>query len=379
MPIKKVLVTGGAGFIGSFIVDALVERGYDVTIFDNLEPQVHNGGIPKYLNPQARFLSGDVRDYEALKGAVKGAEAIFHEAAMVGVGQSMFQVRKYVDVNSTGTANLLDILANEQHSVQKLIVASSMSLYGEGLYQTKDDRFVEAGERSEGDLTKKRWECYDPKTGEPLKSCPTPETKEPRSTSIYAITKKNQEEQVMVFGKAHQLPVVALRYFNTYGPRQSLNNPYTGVAAIFLNRLKCGQPMLIFEDGRQQRDFVSVHDIAQANILALEKKEADYEVFNVGSGQPISIAALADVIMKEYLGARASARAVPIDIVGKYRKGDIRHCYADITRIKTRLGFSPKVSMADGICELIVASEAESCEAKADFQIDYLAKRKLVI
>jgi dTDP-L-rhamnose 4-epimerase len=373
MAVKKILVTGGAGFIGSFIVDALLQRGYEVTVFDNLEPQVHNGGIPKYLNPNARFVSGDIRDYEALRGAIKGAEAIFHQAAMVGVGQSMFQVRKYVEINSVGTANVLDLLANEPHSVQKLIVASSMSLYGEGLYKTKDGRTVEAGERSEADLAKQRWECYDPKSGEPLIPCPTPETKEPRSSSIYAITKKNQEEQVIVFGKAHQLPVVALRYFNTYGPRQSLNNPYTGVAAIFLNRLKCGQPMLIFEDGEQQRDFVSVHDIAQANILALEKKEADYEVFNVGSGQPISISALADVIMKEY------GKQVPKDIVGKYRKGDIRHCYADITKIKTRLGFVPKVSMADGMRELIAASEAESCESKADFQLDYLAKRKLVI
>jgi dTDP-L-rhamnose 4-epimerase len=285
----------------------------------------------------------------------------------------MFQVRKYVDVNSTGTANILDILANEQHSVQKLIVASSMSLYGEGLYKTKDGHIVEASERLETDLANKRWECSDPKTGEPLKPCPTPETKEPRSSSIYAITKKNQEEQVMVFGKAHQLPVVALRYFNTYGPRQSLNNPYTGVAAIFLNRLKCGEPIIIFEDGEQQRDFVSVHDIAQANILALEKPEANYEVFNVGSGQPISISALADVIMKQY------GKQVPKDIVGKYRKGDIRHCYADITKIQKRLGFNPKISMADGIRELIEASEKESCEAKADFQLDYLTKRKLVI
>jgi dTDP-L-rhamnose 4-epimerase len=373
MPVKKVLVTGGAGFIGSFIVDALIERGYEVTTFDNLEPQVHNGGVPKYLNPNARFISGDMRDYEAVKAVVKGAEAVFHEAAMVGVGQSMFQVRRYVDVNSGGTGNLLDVLANESHSVQKVIIASSMSIYGEGLYQTKDSKVVEAGERSEADLAKKRWECHDPKTGEVLKPRPTPEEKEPRSSSIYAITKKNQEEQVMVFGKAHQLPVVALRYFNTYGPRQSLNNPYTGVAAIFLNRLKCGQPMLIFEDGEQQRDFVSVHDIAQANLLALEKKEADYEVFNVGSGQPISINALADVIMKQY------GKQVPKDVVGKYRKGDIRHCYADITKIRKRLGYEPKVSMADGMRELIAASEQEECEEKADFRMDYLTKRKLVV
>jgi dTDP-L-rhamnose 4-epimerase len=373
LPYNKILVTGGAGFIGSFIVDALLKRGYRVTIFDNLEPQVHNGKIPRYLNRDAEFICGDVRDYEALKKAVKGAEAIFHEAAMVGVGQSMFQVKKYVDVNSSGTANLLDVLANEPHSVKKILIASSMSIYGEGSYQTRDGRPVDFGERSEADLAARRWNCIDPKSGDALVPRPTPESKPLQSASIYAITKKNQEEQVMVFGRANQIPAVALRYFNTYGPRQSLNNPYTGVAAIFLNRIKLGQPLMIFEDGEQQRDFVSVHDIAQANLLALEKKEADYEVFNVGSGEPISIRALGELIMKE-CGAK-----VPIDVNGQYRKGDIRNCFADITKIRTKLGFKPAVAMSSGMRELIEASATEAVEAKDDFALDYLKRRKLVV
>jgi dTDP-L-rhamnose 4-epimerase len=373
LPFSKILVTGGAGFIGSFIVDALVRRGYQVRVFDNLEPQVHSGKTPPYLNPHAECIWGDIRDYEALKKAMAGMDAIFHEAAMVGVGQSMFAVRKYVEVNSTGTANLLDVLANTDHTVQKLIVASSMSIYGEGLYRNAGGQIIEAEERCEANLTCKRWECYDPKTGEPLTPYPTPETKTVHSASIYAITKKNQEEQVMVFGRAHRLPVVGLRYFNTYGPRQSLNNPYTGVAAIFLNRLKLGQPLLIFEDGQQQRDFVSVHDVAQANLLALEKPEADHHVFNVGSGNPISIKALGLAIMKE------AGKEVPLDINAKFRKGDIRHCYADISKIRQHLGFEPSISLQDGLRELIHASEKESCQENADFRMDYLAKRKLVV
>ncbi len=373
LPYKKILVTGGAGFIGSFLVDALIGRGYRVVIFDNLEPQVHNGRVPPYLNREAEFICGDVRDYDGLKKALKGVEAVFHEAAMVGVGQSMFQIKKYVDVNSSGTGNLLEVLANEPHSVRKLLVASSMSIYGEGTYQTRAGRPIEVGERSEADLAKRRWECYDPQTGEELVPCPTNETKPLRSASIYAITKKNQEEQVIVFGQAHKIPVVALRYFNTYGPRQSLNNPYTGVAAIFLNRIKCGQPLLIFEDGAQQRDFVSVRDIVQANLLALEKPEADYEVFNVGSGTPISIQALGDQIMA------CCGTTVPVEFPGKYRKGDIRHCYADIAKIRSRLGYEPKVSMQEGLRELIAAAANETCEEKADFRPDYLTKRNLVV
>jgi len=373
LPYSKVLVTGGAGFIGSFTIDSLIKRGYRVVAFDNFEPQVHTGRLPRYLNPEAEFISGDVRDIEALKKAIKGVDAVIHLAAMVGVGQSMFQVKRYVDVNSGGTANLLDVLANNPHTVKKIVVASSMSIYGEGRYQTKDGRNVEASERTEADLANRRWDLHDHKTGEPLIPKPTDEEKPLRCASIYAITKKNQEEQVLVFGRAHGIPSVALRYFNTYGPRQSLNNPYTGVAAIFLNGIKTGKGLLIFEDGNQQRDFVSVHDIVQANVLALEKREADHDVFNVGSGTPISIKALGEAVIKAY------GKTVPVEVTGKYRKGDIRHCYADITKIRTKLGYEPKVKMADGLKELIEASHAEECETKADFRMGYLEERKLLV
>jgi dTDP-L-rhamnose 4-epimerase len=370
---NKILVTGGAGFIGSFLVDALIARGHRVVVFDNLEPQVHNGHIPRYLNPEAEFVCGDMRDYDAVKKVIKDVEVVFHEAAMVGVGQSMFQVKKYVDVNSGGTANLLDVLANEPHKVRKLMVASSMSIYGEGLYQGENGQTVDFAERLDADLAAKRWNCFDPGSGAELKPSATPETKPLSCASIYAIAKKNQEEQVMVFGKAHRIPVVALRYFNTYGPRQSLNNPYTGVAAIFLNRIKCHQPLMIFEDGQQQRDFVSVHDVVQANLLALESPQADYECFNVGSGKPITIKELGELLMKE------CGVSVPLELLGKYRKGDIRNCYADITKIQKRLGYQPGVSMSDGLRELIKTSANEICDEKADFRIDYLSKRKLII
>lgn len=373
LPYQRILVTGGAGFIGSFLVDALVRRGYRVTVFDNLEPQVHNGRIPAYLNPDAEFICGDIRDYDALRRAVKDMDVIFHKAAMVGVGQSMFQVKKYMDVNVGGTANLLDVLANENHKVRKIIVASSMSIYGEGIYQTNAGTPVDFAEREESDLLQKRWECRDPRSGEELQPRHTPESKPLNCASIYAISKKNQEEQVLVFGRAHQIPAVALRYFNTYGPRQSLNNPYTGVAAIFMNRVKCDQPLVIFEDGLQQRDFVSVHDVVQANLLALEQSAADYEYFNVGSGCPISIKALGEMIMQE------CGKTVPLDITGKYRKGDIRNCYADITKISRTLGYVPRVSLTDGMRELIQSSADEVCQEKADFKIDYLTQRKLVV
>jgi dTDP-L-rhamnose 4-epimerase len=372
LPYAKVLVTGGAGFIGSFTVDALIKRGYRVVAFDNFEPQVHTGRLPRYLNPDAEFISGDVRDIESLKKALEGVDAVIHLAAMVGVGQSMFQVKRYVDVNSGGTANLLDALANNPHGVKKIVVASSMSIYGEGRYQTKDGRNVEANERTEADLASRRWDVHDTK-GQRLVPRPTDEEKPLRCASIYAITKKNQEEQVLVFGRAHGIPAVALRYFNTYGPRQSLNNPYTGVAAIFINRIKCGEPLFIFEDGNQQRDFVSVHDIVQANLLAVEKREADHDVFNVGSGSPISIKALGEAVIKAY------GKMVPVEVSGKYRKGDIRNCFADITKIRTKLGYEPRVVLADGLQELIKASHDEACEKKADFGMGYLEERKLVV
>jgi dTDP-L-rhamnose 4-epimerase len=254
----KLLITGGAGFIGSHLVDALIDRGHEVAIYDNFEPQVHKTE-PEYLNKNAELIRADVRDKETLKNAIMDTEIIFYQAAMVGVGQSMYQVEKYVDVNTFATAKLLDILANEEHSVKKLIVASSMSIYGEGAYQCGDCGIVYPALRSE----ERRWEMTCPNCGKEVVPMPTGESKPLQPTSIYAVTKKDQEEMCLAIGRSYGIPTVALRYFNVYGPRQSLNNPYTGVCAIFSSRIKNKNPPLIFEEGLQSRDFISVHDIVK--------------------------------------------------------------------------------------------------------------------
>ncbi|MCH7568939.1 MAG: SDR family NAD(P)-dependent oxidoreductase [Nanoarchaeota archaeon] len=363
----NILVTGGAGFIGSFIVDELVSRGHEVRIFDSLVEQVHHRKIPEYLNKDVEFISGDVQDKQALTKALEDIDFIFHQAAEVGVGQSMYEISRYVGANIVGTANLLDIIVNNEKikkRFKKLIVASSMSPYGEGMYVCNKCGIVNPSFRSEEQMKNKNWEPNCPKCNEVLKPIPTNETKIQYANSIYAITKRAQEEMVLTIGKAYDIPVVALRYFNTFGPRQSLSNPYTGVAAIFMSSLKNNQRPLIFEDGNQMRDFVSVHDIVQANMLAMEKDEANYEVFNVGSGQAISIKQIAEIIAKLY------NKDIKPSITHQFRKGDIRHCFADIEKIKTKLGYKPTVSFEDGMKELI--NWAADKEAKD--LVGYMAK-----
>ncbi|VVB88994.1 ADP-L-glycero-D-manno-heptose-6-epimerase [uncultured archaeon] len=331
----KVLVTGGAGFVGSHLVDELAKK-HEVVIYDNLEPQVHKN-VPEYLNSDAVFVQEDVRNRTKLNEAVEGSDIIFHEAAMVGVGQSMYQVEKYMDVNTMGTAKLLDILANEEHNVKKLIVASSMSIYGEGKYECPDCGIIHPMLRSNEQLKKREWEMKCPNCDRVVKPVPTDENKTLQPTSIYAISKKDQEEMCLAVGRAYGIPAVALRYFNIYGPRQALSNPYTGVCAIFSSRIKNNNPPIIFEDGLQTRDFVSVHDIVRANLLVMEKSKADYEMFNVGTGKPVSILDIASTLSKLY------GKNLKPEIVEKYRSGDIRHCYADISKIK-KLGFKPEVT-----------------------------------
>jgi dTDP-L-rhamnose 4-epimerase len=290
--VKKILVTGGAGFIGSHLVDRLIQEGHEVRILDNLEEQVHRT-LPEYINPRAEFIKDDIRNYRDVDLALTDIDTVFHEAAMVGVGQSMYHVNKYIGVNTYGTANLLEYLINGENSVKKLIVASSMSIYGEGAYHCEDHDMVFPHQRPEEQMKRKDWDLYCPICGKIIKAIPTPESKPPHPTSIYAISKKNQEEMSMLIGRTYGLPTVILRYFNTYGPRQTLSNPYTGVCAIFSSRLLNNNPPVVFEDGCQTRDFSSVHDIVQANILAMEQSNADYKVFNVGSGSPVSIADIA--------------------------------------------------------------------------------------
>lgn len=345
--ISKVLVTGGAGFIGSWTTDLLVERDYEVTVLDVLEPQVHQGNTPEYLNKEARFVKGDVRDRELLTRLVKEVDAVIHLAAAVGVGQSMYQVEKYVDYNTNGTATLLDVLVNEENDVRKLIVASSMSIYGEGKYYCEtcgENRYPE--HRSEEQLEKKVWEPLCPKCNTPLKHLSTDEDKPLMPTSIYAMSKRHQEEMCLLIGKTYGIPTVALRYFNVYGPRQALSNPYTGCVAIFSSRILNGKAPYIFEDGEQLRDFVHVKDIAKANVLALEKSSADYMAVNIGSGKSISITKLADLLTEVY------GTEIEQYISQRDRKGDIRHCYADIKRARELLGYKPSINIEEALMEL---------------------------
>ncbi len=355
----RVLVTGGAGFIGSHLVDALLERGHEVTVFDTLDSQVHPGRrVPDYVNAEARLVRGDMRDYDRLRDVVVHAEVIFHLAAAVGMGQSMYQVKKYVDVNTGGTANLLDILANRPHNVRKLVVAASMSSYGEGKYRCERCGVQKPPMRSAETTGPGRWDPPCPGCGGPLAPVPTDERTSCDCEAVYALTKKHQEDLALSIGKTYGIPTVALRYFNTYGPRHSLNNPYTGVCAIFMSRIKNDRPPVVYEDGNQTRDFVSVHDIVQANLLAMEKDDGDGEVFNVGSGIPLKIREIAITL------ARLYGKDIEPEIAARFRKGDVRHCFADITKIRDRLGYDPTVSFDDGVRELIEWSrDADSLDS----------------
>ncbi|MHA1838407.1 MAG: SDR family NAD(P)-dependent oxidoreductase [Candidatus Ranarchaeia archaeon] len=348
--IEKILVTGGAGFIGSHTADLLIEHGYHVTIFDNLEPQVYGEDkkLPDYVNSSVTFIYGDIRDRDLLKKLVPEADAVIHLAAMVGVGQSMYQPERYVDVNTKGTANILDVLVNEDNNVKKLVVASSMSIYGEGKYKCeKCSTNVYPKLRGEKQLEQGQWNHLCPICSSPLTPQPTDEEKPLIPTSIYAMTKRHQEEMCLLIGKTYGIPTIALRYFNVYGSRQALSNPYTGCAAIFTSRILNNKPPFIFEDGNQTRDFIHVKDIAKANLNTLEHNNADYKAINIGTGKITSIKELAETLSKLYNNPNLKPY-----ISNQYRKGDIRHCYADITKAQKLLNFKPTISLQDGLNEL---------------------------
>ncbi len=348
---RRVLVTGGAGFIGSHLVDALLERGYAVRVYDNLEPQVH-GGLreegkwPAYLSPEAERILGDIRDREALRRALQDVDVVVHLAARVGVGQSMYEIESYVDVNVRGTAVLLDLLANERHRVCRLIVASSMSAYGEGQYECECCGVVYPAGRSEEQLRARDWEIRCPHCGRNTSPKPTPEEKPLSPASVYAVSKRDQEEMCLAVGRAYNLPTVALRLFNVYGPRQALSNPYTGVVAVFSSRILNGKPPVIYEDGEQRRDFLHVSDAVQAFLLAMEGKEAAYRALNVGTGRPITVRQVAEALIS-YL-----RNDLQPEISGQYRAGDIRHCFPAIDRLHA-LGYHPQVSFAEGLGETV--------------------------
>ncbi len=342
----KILVTGGAGFIGSHLVDALVREKHAVRVLDVFDPQVHGAQRPAYLNTSAEYLEGDVRDRETVRRALKGIEVVFHEAAAVGVGQSMYQIEHYVGANCGGTAMLLDVIVNDKLPLKKLIVASSMSIYGEGQYACGACGPVAPSLRPDEQLQERRWEMRCPSCGKEATPRPTPESKPLMPTSVYAVSKRDQEELCLSVGRSYRLPMVALRYFNVYGTRQSLSNPYTGVCAIFSSRIKNRHRPLIYEDGGQTRDFIHVQDIVQANLLVMREPRADYEAFNVGTGTPTSIGQMATLLAKLY--------QVPVEpeITAKFRAGDIRHCVADSSKLRA-LGFSPSTALDRGLRELV--------------------------
>jgi dTDP-L-rhamnose 4-epimerase len=373
MGAKRVLITGGAGFVGSHLADELLEHGYNVRALDNLAPQVHgeHAGRPSYLSDEVELVVGDVRDEKAVNRALRGVDAVYHFAATVGVGQSMYQIAEYTSVNGEGTAILLEALA--RNPVERLVVASSMSIYGEGLYATRNGELVAGQERSLDQLKGHDWEVRGP-DGEPLVPVATPETKCPAVPSVYAISKYQQERLCLTVGRAYGIPTVGLRFFNIYGTRQSLSNPYTGVLAIFASRFLNNNPPLINEDGRQQRDFVSVHDITQACRLALEVPEAADNVFNIGSGEHYSVREIADELAQVL-----EKREIEPEIVGRCRLGDIRNCFADISHAQSVLGYQPRVSLAEGLVELAEWLEEQTAVDNVAAASHELAARGLAV
>jgi len=347
---EHVLVTGGAGFIGSHLVDALVAAGHRVRVFDNLEPQVHGADaqVPPYLNSRAELVRGSVTDAGAIGRALEGIDVVLHHAALVGVGQSMYDIVRYCHANTVGAAIVLEEIVKRRTRIRKVVVASSMSVYGEGAYRTRSGEMRAPRLRDRDRLERGEWEMYDGATGEQLAPMPTPESKPLHPTSVYAITKRDHEELFLTVGHAYRIPTVALRYFNIYGERQALSNPYTGVAAIFSSRVLNGQVPMMFEDGEQSRDFIHVSDVVQANLLALQTDRADYEALNVGTGQPTTIRQVAEAI----LDALGRADLMP-SVLGTFREGDIRHCYADISRARDLLGYAPQVTFSDGMRLLV--------------------------
>jgi len=361
---KQILITGGAGFVGSHLADGLLKAGHSVRVLDCLTPQVHGNRVPDYLSRDVELVIGDVRDRETVRRALANVDVIYHFAAAVGVGQSMYEIGRYMSVNTQGTAELLQAMLDLRHTPDKLVVASSMSIYGEGSYICAEcGANATPAVRTNAQLRAGQWEMHCDLCGGTLKPVPTNEEKPGALKSVYALSKRDQEELCLIYGRTYGIPVTALRFFNIYGMRQALSNPYTGVAAIFASRLINGQSPMVFEDGQQMRDFVSVYDIVRANILAMESGPSDGEVINIGHGKPITILQVAQILARS-LGVKIC----PV-ISQKYRAGDVRHCYADLTKARNLLGYEPCVTHDEGFKELAEWLVEQDAEDRAETMI----------
>jgi dTDP-L-rhamnose 4-epimerase len=345
----NILITGGAGFIGSNLALNLISKGHYVTVLDNLSKQIH-GDNPVITSPlyrsivdKVKFIKGTITSSEDIRNAIDGQDVIVHLAAETGTGQSMYQIAHYTDVNIGGTALLLDILTNTEHQIKKVVIASSRSIYGEGKYYSEELGVVYPKHRTDTYMQKGDFEVKYPGCNKPLELLATDEESKIHPSSVYGITKQNQEQMIMTVCPTIGIAPVAFRYQNVYGPGQSLSNPYTGILSIFSTLIKNGKAINVFEDGKETRDFVFIDDVVAATILGIEKEEANGEIFNVGTGIPTEV----NTVVKE-LTANYGIE-VPVNISGNYRIGDIRHNFADLTKIKTKLGFEPKVSFAEGI------------------------------
>jgi len=369
----RVLITGGAGFIGSHLADRLLAEGHDVRALDNLDSQVHQDGQrPDYLDDEVELQIGDVRDHEAVGRALEGVDAVYHFAAAVGVGQSMYEIERYTSINAIGAAVVLEEVVQRRNTIRKLVVASSMSIYGEGQYRNSrtGESGIAPGIRPESQLAAKQWELLAD-DGTPLESEPTAETKPLRPTSVYAVNKRDHEELFLSVGAAYGIPTVALRFFNVYGERQALSNPYTGVAAIFSSRLLNDNRPVVFEDGRQTRDFIDVRDLVRGCALALTTDGADGSTLNLGTGRATSILEVARTI------AAGLGKDIEPEIVEQYRAGDIRHCFADTRLAEDRLRFRSEIAFEDGMRDLLAWLEGQEAVDAVDAAREALVARGL--
>jgi dTDP-L-rhamnose 4-epimerase len=373
MPDKSVLITGGAGFIGAHVANELLEHGYRVRALDDLVPQVHGPERlrPVYLDSEVDLIVGDIRNTEILSRSLRGVDAVVHLVALVGVGQSMYEMEEYTSVNNGGTAALMQALT--RNPVESIVVASSMSIYGEGLYRDADGATQCGCTRTLEQLRAGKWEVLDRK-GRPLLAIPTTEDKPPALASVYALSKYDQEQMTLIVARSYGMRAVALRFFNTYGPYQALSNPYTGALSNFSVRVLNGKAPLIYEDGLQKRDFVSVYDVASACRLALAAENASGEALNIGSGEALTVGEVASRVIQA-----VGATNLQPEITGKYRVGDIRHCFADISRAKRVLGWAPSITLEQGLEDLAAWLEGQRTTDRVVEARGELAARGLMI